>query len=218
MTALDPGPLTVAVVQDATTGRVLMVAYMNAEAERLTIETREVHFWSRSRGKLWKKGETSGNVLALVELKRDCDGDAILVRAHPAGPTCHTGSQTCFGTDGNEPPVNALEVVQQTIAARLAAPASTRSYVRSLVDHISPTRVSEKIIEEAGELAVEVARAEPDHGRVVAEAADLFFHALVGLGVRGVTLDEVEAELRRRAGVSGLDEKAARKPHPSHEP
>ena len=215
---VDPGPLTVAVVQDAGSGRVLMVAYMNAEAERLTVETGEVHFWSRSRAKLWRKGESSGNVLHLVALKRDCDGDAILVQAHPAGPTCHTGSQTCFGTDGSEPPANELEILEVTIAERLAAPPNTRSYVRSLVEHVSPTRVSEKIIEEAGELAVEVARLEVDRGRVVAEAADLFFHALVGLGVRGVSLAEVEAELRRRAGVSGLDEKAARTAKPPTTP
>jgi phosphoribosyl-ATP pyrophosphohydrolase/phosphoribosyl-AMP cyclohydrolase len=203
--------LTPAIVQDALSGRVLMLAWMNEEAELLTGETGQVHFWSRSRGKLWKKGETSGNVLALVEMKRDCDGDTILVRALPTGPTCHTGSTSCFGTDGEEPPPSELEALYATILSRLAAPAGTRSYVRSLVDHESPTRVGEKIVEEAGELAAEVAGAPPDRARVIAEAADLLFHALIGLATSGVTLREVEAELHKRAGVSGLDEKASRK-------
>ena len=202
--------LTTAVVQDALSGRVLMVGWMNDEALRLTRETGFVHFWSRSRQKLWKKGETSGNVLTLVEMKRDCDADTILVRALPAGPTCHTGSVTCFGTDGSEPPPSELEALESTIRARLATPAGSRSYVRSLADAGSP-RIGEKIVEEAGEFAVEVARESPDRARVIAEAADLIFHALVGLGATGVSLREVEAELRRRAGTSGLDEKAARK-------
>ena len=90
--------LTPAIVQDALSGRVLMLAWMDDEAERLTRETGEVHFWSRSRERLWKKGESSGNVLRLVEIKADCDADTWLVRAIPAGPTCHTGAQTCFGT------------------------------------------------------------------------------------------------------------------------
>lgn len=206
----DENALTPAVVQDAITGRVLMLAWMNAEALRLTRDTGEVHFWSRSRGRLWKKGETSGNVLRLVEIKADCDQDTWLVRALPAGPTCHTGSTSCFGTDGVEPPANELEVLEATIRARLATPAGTRSYVRSLVE-ASPTRVGEKILEEAGELSVELARATPDRARVVSEAADLIFHALVGVVASGVSITDVEAELRRRAGVSGLDEKAARK-------
>jgi phosphoribosyl-ATP pyrophosphohydrolase/phosphoribosyl-AMP cyclohydrolase len=210
MSIENPQTLTPAVVQDAVTGRVLMLAWMNDEALRLTRETGEVHFWSRSRGRLWKKGETSGNVLRLVELKADCDGDTYLVRALPAGPTCHTGSTSCFGTDGNEPPANELEALEATIRARLAAPPGTRSYVRSLVE-ASATRVGEKILEEAGELSVELSYAAPDRARVVSEAADLIFHALIGVVAAGVSIADVEAELRRRAGVSGLDEKAARK-------
>ena len=208
----DGRKLTPAIVQDAITGRVLMLAYMDEEALRLTRETGEVHFWSRSRKRLWKKGETSGNVLRLVELKADCDADTWLVRALPAGPTCHTGSETCFGTDGNEPPATELDVLYATILSRIAAPAGTKSYVRTLLEHPSPTRVSEKIVEEAGELSVELAHKTPDKTRIVAEAADLIFHTLVGLGAHGVTLADVERELARRAGTSGLDEKAARKP------
>jgi phosphoribosyl-ATP pyrophosphohydrolase/phosphoribosyl-AMP cyclohydrolase len=202
--------LTAAVVQDALSGRVLMLAWMDDEALQKTRETGEVHFWSRSRQRLWKKGESSGNVLKLVELKADCDADTWLVRALPAGPTCHTGARTCFGTDGNEPPPSELEALEGTIRARLQSPPGTRSYVRSLLEHASPTRVSEKIVEEAGELSVELARAQPVKERVVAEAADLLFHALIGLAVNGLGLEDVERELRRRAGTSGLDEKAAR--------
>jgi phosphoribosyl-ATP pyrophosphohydrolase/phosphoribosyl-AMP cyclohydrolase len=131
------------------------------------------------------------------------------VRAVPRGPTCHTGSETCFGTDGQEPPPTELEVLAQTIAARLAAPEGTRSYVRSLVT-AGALRIAEKVVEEAGELSVELAREAPVRERIVAEAADLVFHVLVGLTARGVTLADVERELRRRAGVSGLDEKASR--------
>jgi len=209
MTPKDDRKLTPAVVQDALTGRVLMLAYMDDEALARTRETGEVHFWSRSRDRLWKKGETSGNTLALVELKADCDGDTWLVRAVPRGPTCHTGSQSCFGTDGHEPPPSELEALYATILDRKASPPGTRSYVRTLLE--KPLRVSEKILEEAGELAVELAAADADRERVIAEAADVLFHVLVGLADRGVTLADVERELHRRAGTSGLDEKASRK-------
>jgi phosphoribosyl-ATP pyrophosphohydrolase/phosphoribosyl-AMP cyclohydrolase len=198
--------LTAAVVQHALTGRVLMLGYMDDEALKRTKESGEVWFWSRSRQRLWKKGETSGNVLQLVDLKADCDADAWLVRALPAGPTCHTGSQTCFGTDGAEPAPTELEALYQTIRARLVAPAGTRSYVKQLVEE---ARVGQKIGEEANELAAELPSGTKE--RVIAEAADLFFHALVGLAARDVTLEEVARELHRRAGQSGLDEKAARK-------
>jgi len=203
----DGRKLTAAVVQHALTGRVLMLGYMDDEALAKTRETGEVHFWSRSRQRLWRKGETSGNVLYSVEIKADCDADAWLVRALPAGPTCHTGSQSCFGTDGIEPPPTELEALYQTIVQRQNAPAGTRSYVKSLLEK---GNVGQKIGEEANELAAELPAGSKE--RVIAEAADLFFHALVGLAAREVTLEDVARELHRRAGVSGLDEKAARKP------
>jgi phosphoribosyl-ATP pyrophosphohydrolase/phosphoribosyl-AMP cyclohydrolase len=200
--------LTAAVVQHALTGRVLMLGYMDDEALAKTRETGEVHFWSRSRNRLWKKGETSGNVLRLVDIKADCDADAWLVRALPTGPTCHTGSQTCFGTDGQEPPPTELEALYQTIVARKVAPPGTRSYVRQLFDDGAP-RIGQKIGEEANELAAELPSGSKE--RVIAEAADLLFHTLVALAAREVTLEDVARELHRRSGVSGLDEKAARK-------
>jgi len=200
--------LTAAVVQHALTGRVLMLGYMDDEALAKTRETGEVHFWSRSRRRLWKKGESSGNVLRLVDIKADCDADAWLVRALPAGPTCHTGAQTCFGTDGAEPAPTELEALYQTIVARKLAPPGARSYTRQLLDD-GPVRIGQKIGEEANELAAELPAGARE--RVIAEAADLFFHALVGLAARDVTLEDVARELHRRAGTSGLDEKAARK-------
>ncbi len=198
--------LTAAVIQHALTGRVLMLGYMDDEALARTRESGEVWFWSRSKQRLWKKGETSGNVLKLVDIKADCDADAWLVRALPAGPTCHTGSQTCFGTDGREPAPTELEALYQTIKERIAAPAGTRSYVKQIVDD---EKVGQKIGEEANELAEELPGGSKE--RVVAEAAELFFPALVGLAARDVTIEDVARELHRRAGVSGLDEKAARK-------
>ena len=198
--------LIAAVVVEHATSDVLMMAWMNDEALRLTRETGFVHFFSRSRNRLWKKGETSGNTLQLVEIRDDCDADTFLVRAIAAGPACHTGTITCWG---DEVPVGELEVLQRTIAERLAAPEGTRSYVKELL--ATPTRVAEKIVEEAGELSVEIAKTDSPKERIVAEAADLLFHVLVGLGARGVTLEDVERELSRRAGTSGLDEKAARK-------
>jgi phosphoribosyl-ATP pyrophosphohydrolase/phosphoribosyl-AMP cyclohydrolase len=198
--------LKAAVVQHALTGRVLMLGNMDDEALQKTRETGQVWFWSRSRNRLWMKGETSGNTLQLVDIKADCDADAWLVRALPEGPTCHTGSQTCFGTDGKEPPPNELEALYLTIRARMDAPADARSYVKQLLEE---DRVGQKIGEEANELAAELPAGSKE--RVIAEAADLFFHALVGLAAREVTLEDVAAELHRRAGTSGLDEKAARK-------
>ena len=203
------GELVVAVVQDALDGRVLMVAYMDEEARRLTVETGEVTFWSRSRQKLWKKGETSGNVLKLVEMKADCDGDALLVRARPAGPTCHTGSRTCFGTDGKEPAPSELALLQDTITERKSA-AAGKSYTRQLLDG-GPQKTTAKITEEAAELCAELVQTPRDKQRVIREAADVLFHVLVGLNEADCTLADVEAELQRRSGRSGLDEKASRK-------
>ena len=199
--------LTAEVVKHALTGRVLMLGYMDDEALQKTRATGEVHFWSRSRKRLWKKGETSGNVLRLVDIKADCDADAWLVRALPAGPTCHTGSQTCFGTDGKEPAPTELEALYQTIIERKNAPAGTKSYVKTLLE--GGGLLGQKIGEEANELAGEIPAGSKE--RVIAEAADLIFHALVGMAARDVTIEDVARELHRRAGISGLDEKAARK-------
>jgi len=223
----DERGLVPCIVQDAATGTVLMLAWMNAEALRLTRETRTVHFWSRSRQALWKKGETSGNTLALVELRLDCDRDAVLVRAQPAGPTCHTGATSCFfhrdGTtdgvpdgggdgepddvidDGPAPPI--LHRLAQIIEARREATAE-KSYTKSLLDAGMP-KILAKIAEEHGELADELP--DGDDAKVIHETADLVFHVMVGLAARRIPLDAVLAELGRRFGTSGHVEKARRK-------
>jgi phosphoribosyl-ATP pyrophosphohydrolase/phosphoribosyl-AMP cyclohydrolase len=210
----DENGLVPAIVQDAQRGTVLMLAWMNAEALRLTRETGIVHFWSRSRQSLWKKGETSGNTLTVVELRVDCDVDCVLVRAHPAGPTCHTGTTTCFfhrddgPDDDGAPAVGVLEQLDRILQSRRDSSTGEKSYTKSLLDKGMP-KILEKIAEEQGELAVEL-RDGPDD-KVIYEAADLIFHTMVGLTARKIPVDRVLDELARRFGTSGHTEKAARK-------
>lgn len=218
--AYDERGLVPAIVQDAASGTVLMLAWMNAEALRLTRETGVVHFWSRSRQALWKKGETSGNTLALVELRHDCDGDTILVRARPAGPACHTGATTCFfhrddGVDDDGIP--ALDDASAQVVPRLGqilidrrdSSTGEKSYTKSLLDKGMP-KILEKIAEESGELAAELSGGTDE--RVVSETADLIFHVMVGLTARRIPVERVFLELARRFGTSGHAEKAARPP------
>ena len=210
----DDNGLVPAIVQDAQRGTVLMLAWMNAEALRLTRETGIVHFWSRSRQSLWKKGETSGNVLTVVELRVDCDNDAVLVRAHPAGPTCHTGTTTCFfhrddgPDDDGVPAVGVLEQLDRILQSRRDSSTGEKSYTKSLLDKGMP-KILEKIVEEQRELAVELESGPDD--KVIYEAADLIFHTMVGLTARKIPVDRVLDELARRFGTSGHTEKAARK-------
>jgi phosphoribosyl-ATP pyrophosphohydrolase/phosphoribosyl-AMP cyclohydrolase len=175
--------LRAAIVQDAQTDRVLMLAWMDDEAERLTRETGEAWFWSRSRQRLWKKGETSGNTLAVEELRDDCDGDALLVRVRPNGPTCHTDSVSCFAP-----------WLWRTVAER-AKERPQGSYVAALLDE-GVAACARKVGEEAVEALV-AALAESDE-RVVEEIADLWFHSYVLLAARGLDPAAVEDELRRR--------------------
>jgi phosphoribosyl-ATP pyrophosphohydrolase/phosphoribosyl-AMP cyclohydrolase len=190
---------------------------MNAEALRLTRETGVVHFWSRSRQALWKKGETSGNTLALVELRIDCDLDAVLVRARRAGPTCHTGTTACFfhrddgPDDDGVPSVTIIEQLARVLETRRDAVTGEKSYTRSLLDKGMP-KILEKIAEEHGELAAELPSGPDD--KVVYETADLLFHVVVGLTARRIPVERVLAELARRFGTSGHAEKAARSPLP----
>ena len=211
----DERGLVPCIVQDADRGTVLMLAWMNADALRLTRETGFAHFWSRSRQALWKKGETSGHTLAVVDVRLDCDNDAVLVRARPTGPTCHTGATACFfrrdddtTDDGVPVPTGSaiLERLQDVVRARRASTADN-SYTKSLLDAGMP-KILAKIAEEHGELAAEL-----DHGgepEIVHEAADVIFHVVVGLVARDVPIDKVFAELARRFGTSGHVEKAAR--------
>ena len=173
-----------AVVQDSATGRVLMLAWMDEEAERLTRETNEAWFWSRSRERLWRKGETSGNTLQVDELRDDCDDDAILLRVSPAGPTCHTGSTTCFAP-----------ALWRAVSER-ALERPDGSYTASLLD-AGVGACARKVGEEAVELSV-AALDETDE-RVVEEAADLVYHLYVLLAARGLDVAQVEDALRLRA-------------------
>ncbi len=208
----DERGLAPCIVQDTTVGTVLMVAWMNAESLALTRETGIVHFWSRSRQALWKKGETSGHTLALVELRVDCDEDAILARVHPAGPACHTGTTSCFftpdeGPADQGPAGSILSQLDRVIAARRDASTPERSYTRSLLDG-GMGKILGKIAEEHGELAEELPGGPDD--AVVHEAADLLFHVMVGLSARRLPIDAVLVELARRFGTSGHVEKASR--------
>jgi phosphoribosyl-ATP pyrophosphohydrolase/phosphoribosyl-AMP cyclohydrolase len=175
--------LRAAIVQDAETNRVLMLAWMNDEAERLTRESGEAWFWSRSRARLWKKGETSGNTLAVEELSDDCDGDALLVRVRPNGPACHTNAVSCFAP-----------WLWRVVAER-AKERPEGSYVTALLDE-GVAACARKVGEEAVEASV-AALAESDE-RLVEEIADLWFHSYVLLAARGLDPAVVEDELSRR--------------------
>jgi phosphoribosyl-ATP pyrophosphohydrolase/phosphoribosyl-AMP cyclohydrolase len=177
--------LRAAIVQDAASGRVLMLAWMDAEAERLTRETGEAWFWSRSRQELWHKGATSGNTLAVEEIRDDCDGDALLLRVRPAGSACHTGSRSCFAP-----------ALWRTVVERVRD-RPEGSYTASLAD-AGIERCAQKLGEEAVEAAVSAVAGD---GRLAEEAADLVYHLYVLLGVAGVDVADVEDVLARRAAV-----------------
>jgi phosphoribosyl-AMP cyclohydrolase / phosphoribosyl-ATP pyrophosphohydrolase len=182
--------LVPAIVQDADSRAVLMLGYMNREATALTEQTGNVTFFSRSRQEIWVKGETSGNYLRLVSMIADCDSDAVLVLARPAGPTCHTGTTTCFG----EPEIDTIAELESIIADRRANPAET-SYVSSLF-----AKGINKIAQKVGEEAVEtvIAAKDDDLSLFKAEAADLFFHYLILLNAKGVSLADIKDELKGR--------------------
>jgi len=190
----DDGLLPV-VVQDATDGAVLMLAWANAEAMELTERSGEAHFWSRSRGRLWRKGETSGNVLHVADLATDCDGDAILYRVHAAGPACHTGRRTCFAGSGATGTLGRLEAV---IGERRLAGADASYTARLLAG--GPRRPAEKVVEEAGEVAAAALAGNVDE--VAGEAADLLYHLLVLLASRDVSLAEVLGVLEARRSAA----------------
>jgi phosphoribosyl-ATP pyrophosphohydrolase/phosphoribosyl-AMP cyclohydrolase len=177
--------LKAAIVQDADDGRILMLGWMDAEAEARTRATGEAWFWSRSRRRLWRKGETSGNTLAVEELRDDCDGDALLMRVRPAGPACHTGSVSCFAP-----------ALWRTISER-AAERPAGSYTTELLD-AGTGACARKVGEEAVELAV--AALDESDERVIEEAADLVYHLYVLLKSRGIDLSQVEDALSGRAG------------------
>ena len=182
------------IVQDARTGEVLTLAYMNEEALERTRATGEMWFWSRSRQELWHKGETSGNVQKLKELRLDCDEDALLALVEPAGPACHTGERTCFHKGELDPVAGeALATLERTIADRRAAPPAGSYTATLLADRELAGR---KVQEEAEEVA-RAAREEPDE-RVAEEAADVLYHLAVLLAERGMELSDAYEVLNGR--------------------
>jgi phosphoribosyl-AMP cyclohydrolase / phosphoribosyl-ATP pyrophosphohydrolase len=193
----DERGLVACVVQDASSGEVLMLAYMNEQALRRTRETGELHLWSRSREQPWHKGATSGNVQKVRALRLDCDGDTLLALVDPAGPACHTGQRTCFYRGALAPglPYETLPALERTLSER-ASQRPPGSYTVELLD--DPRRIGEKVMEEAEEVA-RAARQESD-ARVDEEAADVLYHLLVLLRSRGRSLIDAERVLdgRRR--------------------
>ncbi len=199
----DASGLIPAIVQHARSGEVLMLGYMNEEALQQTLVSGMVTFWSRSRQALWRKGETSGNVLRLIEIRQDCDGDALLVLAEPAGPTCHTGRVSCFHRtlEGDVTPVRMPQSVILTdlanvIAQRASAPKEGSYTTKMLAGGVD--RIGKKIGEEAAEVIIAAKNGAPDE--VAWEIADLMYHTLVLLQQQGMTIEAVWHELRRRHG------------------
>jgi phosphoribosyl-ATP pyrophosphohydrolase/phosphoribosyl-AMP cyclohydrolase len=194
-----------AVVQDAKTLQVLMVAWMNAEALAKTQESGETWFWSRSRGELWHKGGTSGHVQRVVEIRYDCDADTLLVSVEPAGPACHTGETSCFyrsltNHESRITPPFSLQSLYAIIASRKSASPET-SYTASLFAK-GEAKISQKVGEEATEVIV--AALAQSRARLVEESADLFYHTLVLLAAKGISLDEVVGQLAARHKPSPL--------------
>jgi phosphoribosyl-ATP pyrophosphohydrolase/phosphoribosyl-AMP cyclohydrolase len=198
----DAYGLVPAIVQDARTGQVLMLAYMNKESLGRTLESGETWFWSRSRGELWHKGATSGNTQSVLGIRYDCDADALLVRVEPSGPACHTNRRSCFfrelhtGANASETQhaVDVLGHLETVILDRKANPKQD-SYTCQLLDGGESV-----ILKKVGEEAVEVIVAAQNEGdeRLVSELADLTYHTLVLLALRGISWGDVEAELARR--------------------
>jgi phosphoribosyl-ATP pyrophosphohydrolase/phosphoribosyl-AMP cyclohydrolase len=198
-----PDGLVPVIAQESHTGDVLMLAWADRAALEQTSSTGQAHYFSRSRGRLWRKGETSGHVQRVDEVRLDCDGDAVLYRVHQEGPACHTGARTCFATrrapdgsavDGEDPGGHLLQRLAYTIARR-AAERPAGSYTTQLLDAGVP-KASQKVGEEAVEVVV-AANAQDDE-RLISESADLFYHLLVLLQARGVPLWRVWAELDER--------------------
>lgn len=210
----DERGLIPAVVQDSTTNELLMLAYMNAESLRRTIETSETWFWSRSRQELWHKGATSGNTQRVIEIRPDCDRDTLLVRVEPAGPACHTGARTCFENQvdslqsGIASPAGktneSIDVDLSNFLQELYSLIETRkqqrpkgSYTTTLFDE-GLEKILAKVDEEASETVV--AGREESNQRLVEETSDLLYHLIVLLVQRGVTLDQIRDELAERRG------------------
>lgn len=183
-----------AIIQDSETKNVLMLGYMNEESLQKTIETQKVTFYSRSKQRLWTKGEESGNFLELVDIKNDCDGDTLLIQAKPVGPTCHTGADTCW-QEPNKQRFGFISTLENTIKTRRENADSEKSYVASLFEK-GINKIAQKVGEEAVEVVIE-AKDNNDH-LFLDESADLLFHYLILLQAKGYELNDVVNVLKAR--------------------
>lgn len=190
----DKDGLIPAIIQNSNTKEVLMLGYMNEEAYQQTLATKKVTFFSRSRNELWVKGETSGNYLQLIDWKLDCDQDALLIQAIPDGPTCHTGTSSCWG-ETQESDFSTLKQLIQTIDDRFTIP-KEGSYIQTLIAKGLP-EIAQKVGEEGVEIVIEAMRDEPE--LFIGEAADLLFHYLVLLRAKNSSFDKVLQELKSRS-------------------
>ena len=188
------GGLVPAIIQDAVTQKVLMLGFMNEEAYKKTMDTKHVTFWSRTRNTLWTKGETSGNFLNLVDIKVDCDNDTLLVQAHADGPTCHTGTDTCWGEENVPSPLLFLTELQDFINRRKEE-MPEGSYTTKLFKE-GINKIAQKVGEEALETVIEATNGTDDH--LVYEASDLLYHLLVMLTEKGLRIEDVAQELQKR--------------------
>jgi phosphoribosyl-ATP pyrophosphohydrolase/phosphoribosyl-AMP cyclohydrolase len=214
----DKNPLIPAIAQDANTNEVLMLAYMNKEALELTLQTGYAHYFSRSKQRIWKKGESSNHTQEIVDILLDCDSDTIVLKIHQNGVACHTGRRSCFFTSIKENKViidqevntdaiyGVVDTLYHTILERKNAPASQKSWTNKLLN--DKDLMLSKIREEADEVCVAIDK-ESDE-QVIYESADLLYHTLVGLGYRDISPDRVKQELARRFGMSGIEEKENR--------
>ncbi len=211
-------PLIPAIVQENISGEILMLAYMDKEAYGLTLSTGYAHYFSRSRQRIWKKGESSGHTQEIVEMLLDCDGDTLLLKVNQTGVACHTGRKSCFFTSITQDKIvmnkevdtdavyGAVDTLYHTILERKSS-GDEKSWTKRLLD--DQELLLSKIREEADELCVAIK--EESDAQVIYEAADLLYHALVGLGSRDITPDRIRQEIARRFGQSGIEEKASRK-------
>jgi phosphoribosyl-ATP pyrophosphohydrolase/phosphoribosyl-AMP cyclohydrolase len=190
----DAHGLVPAIIQDAITKNVLMLGYMNDEAYQKTITTKQVTFFSRSKQRLWTKGEESGNFLNLVDIKNDCDNDTLLIQVHPVGPTCHKGTDTCWNTE-NKSSYGFFSTLELVIAERVANKDNQKSYVASLFAK-GINKIAQKVGEEAVETVIEAM--DNNDELFLYESADLLFHYLMLLQAKGFTLKDIEEELKRR--------------------
>ena len=186
--------LVPAIIQDNTTKNVLMLGYMNKEAFDKTVESRKVTFFSRTKNRLWTKGEESGNFLNVVSVQNDCDQDTLLIQVNPVGPTCHKGTDTCWG-ENNNPSYGFLSKLEEVIKNRREAGSSENSYVASLFEK-GINKIAQKVGEEAVEIVIEAKDNNDD--LFLNEGADLLFHYLILLQAKGFTLQDIVKVLEKR--------------------